>query len=63
MMSVNRKYAVPFSLGEMDTFSSPHTFSPPPDCSPRGSITSMWFEQSEACRKAVLDFWREQAKD
>jgi len=27
----------------------------------RGATHRMWFEQSELCRKAVLDFWREQA--
>jgi non-heme chloroperoxidase len=28
----------------------------------RGATHRMWFEQPDTCRKAVLDFWREQAK-
>ena len=27
----------------------------------RGASHRMWYEQPEICRKAVLDFWREQA--
>jgi pimeloyl-ACP methyl ester carboxylesterase len=28
----------------------------------RGATHRMWFEQPEACRKAVLDFWRAQER-
>ncbi len=61
MMLVNRKYGVPFSR-EMTPFRLLTPF-PLRRIVLRGATHLMWFEQSEACRKAVLDFWREQAKD